>query len=44
MSLYASTEINQEIPSEYYGAVAEILVYVYKLNKKDGASNEKTIK
>ncbi|MBC6678324.1 flagellar biosynthesis protein FlhB [Zhenpiania hominis] len=43
-SLYASTEINQEIPSEYYGAVAEILVYVYKLNKKDGASNEKTIK
>lgn len=33
-SLYAETELNREIPSEYYGAVAEILVYVYKLNKK----------
>lgn len=32
--LYAETELNREIPSEYYGAVAEILVYVYKLNKK----------
>lgn len=32
--LYATTELEQEIPSEYYGAVAEILVYVYKLNKK----------
>ena len=42
--LYASTEVDREIPSEYYGAVAEILVYVYKLNKKDGAGNEKTIK
>lgn len=42
--LYASTEVNQEIPAEYYSAVAEILVYVYRLNKKDGAGNEKTIK
>lgn len=33
-SLYAETELNREIPAEYYGAVAEILVYVYKLNKK----------
>lgn len=32
-AIYASTEINQEIPPEYYGAIAEILVYVYKLNK-----------
>lgn len=32
--LYAKTDLNQEIPSEYYGAVAEVLVYVYKLNKK----------
>ncbi len=30
-SIHASTEINQEIPTELYGAVAEILVYVYKL-------------
>ncbi len=32
--IYASTEINREIPEEFYGAVAEILVYVYKLNNK----------
>ena len=32
--LYAQTELNQEIPAEFYGAVAEILVYVYKINKK----------
>ncbi len=32
--LYASTEINQEISQDYYGAVAEVLVYVYKLNNK----------
>lgn len=33
-ALYASSEIGQEIPQEYYGAVAEVLVYVYKMNKK----------
>ncbi len=32
--LYEKTELNQEIPQEYYGAVAEILVYIYKLNNK----------
>lgn len=32
--LYAGAELNREIPTEYYGAVAEILVYVYKMNKK----------
>ncbi len=32
--LYANTELEREIPQEYYGAVAEILVYVYKLNNK----------
>lgn len=32
--LYAQAELNREIPEEYYGAVAEILVYVYKMNKK----------
>lgn len=40
-AIFASTELNQEIPSEYYGAVAEVLVYVYKLNKKSGVNNEK---
>ncbi len=33
-AIYASTELNREIPAEYYGAVAEILVYVYRLNNK----------
>lgn len=32
--LYAQTELDREIPQEYYGAVAEVLVYVYKLNNK----------
>lgn len=34
-AIYASTQVNQEIPPEYYGVVAEILVYIYKLNKKE---------
>lgn len=32
--LYASTPLDCEIPAEYYGVVAEILVQVFKLNKK----------
>ena len=32
--LYTETQINQEIPADYYGAIAEILVYVYRLRKK----------
>ncbi|MBC5689353.1 flagellar biosynthesis protein FlhB [Mediterraneibacter sp. NSJ-55] len=32
--LYAAAEVGQEIPREYYGAVAEILVYVYRLKDK----------
>ncbi|MCC6094879.1 MAG: flagellar biosynthesis protein FlhB [Eubacterium sp.] len=28
--LYASCELNMEIPAEYYSAVAELLVYIYK--------------
>ncbi len=32
-SLYASVRLNQEIPPEFYGAVAEVLVYVFKLNE-----------
>ena len=30
--LYAGTELNQEIPPEFYGAVAEVLVYIFRLN------------
>lgn len=41
--IYATTELEREIPTEYYGAVAEVLVYVYKLNKKNGVGNEKII-
>lgn len=33
-AIYASTELNSEIPSEYYGTIAEILVYVYQLKNK----------
>ena len=32
--LYASTPLNSEIPAEYYGIVAEILVEIFRLNKK----------
>lgn len=34
-AIFDSTDINQEIPPEFYGTVAEILVYIYKLNKKE---------
>lgn len=32
--LYASTDLNQEIPPEFYTAVAEVLVHIIKLDKK----------
>lgn len=32
--LYSSTELGEEIPSEYYGLVAELLVEVYKINNR----------
>ena len=32
--IYATTKINQEISPDYYGVVAEILVEVYRMNKK----------
>lgn len=34
-ALYASTDLGQEIPPELYGAVAEVLVYLYQMNGKD---------
>lgn len=33
-AIFSTTELNQELPSNFYGAVAEILVHVYKLNHK----------
>jgi flagellar biosynthetic protein FlhB len=32
--IFASTQVGAQIPEEYYGMVAEILVYVYRLNNK----------
>lgn len=33
-AIYATTDLNQQLPKEFYGAVAEILVHVYRLNHK----------
>ena len=33
-ALYKSGELNREIPPELYGAVAEVLVYIFRLNEK----------
>jgi flagellar biosynthetic protein FlhB len=32
-ALYAKTELNKEIPPELYGAVAEVLVYIFHLDE-----------
>ena len=31
-ALYAGAQLNQEIPPEFYGAVAEVLVYIFRLS------------
>ena len=33
-ALYADGELNQEIPPELYNPVAEVLVYIFRLNEK----------
>ena len=33
-ALYAQADINGEIPMDFYGAIAEILVYVYRIKNK----------
>lgn len=33
-ALYAATEVNQVIPPEFYNAVAEVLVYLYRMDAK----------
>ena len=33
-ALYAQAEVNQEIPPELYAPVAEVLVYIFKLDNK----------
>ena len=42
-ALYEKSELNHEIPLEYYEPVAEILAWVYRINEKE-KSNEKHIK
>jgi len=39
-SIYRTTRVNQEVPSELYQAVAEVLAYVYKI-KRDRESRKK---
>lgn len=34
-AIYSTTELEREIPPEFYGTIAEILVYVYKLKNKE---------
>ena len=34
-ALYASCEVDREIPPEYYGAVAELLVYIYRQSHRE---------
>ena len=34
-ALYASCELDREIPGEFYGAVAEILVYIYRASHRE---------
>ena len=34
-ALYAEVDLDREIPSEFYNAVAEVLAYVYSLKEKD---------
>ena len=34
-ALYASCEVDHEIPAEFYGAVAEVLVYIYRAGGRE---------
>lgn len=36
MQLLEALDVDTEIPSDLYQAVAEVLVFVYRLNKKQG--------
>lgn len=38
-ALYDNTELDQEIPEEFYKAVAEVISYIFKLNKPRVAGN-----
>lgn len=34
-ALYASCDLDREIPAEFYGAVAEVLVYIYRAGNRE---------
>ncbi len=34
-ALYASCDVEREIPPEFYGAVAEVLVYIYRISHRE---------
>ena len=36
-AIYRTVEVGQEVPSQFYGAVAEILAYVYRLSGRKSA-------
>jgi flagellar biosynthetic protein FlhB len=42
-ALYASVELDEEIPMEHYQAVAEVIGYVMKLKGKRSGGNGQTI-
>ena len=33
-SIYRTTKVNQQVPSELYPAIAEVLAYVYKIKRE----------
>ncbi|MEP3301360.1 MAG: EscU/YscU/HrcU family type III secretion system export apparatus switch protein, partial [Roseibium sp.] len=35
-ALYASVEIDQEVPEEHFKAVAEVIGFVFKMRKRSG--------
>ena len=39
-ALYASCELDREIPAEFYGAIAELLVYIYKATNREDMFNK----
>lgn len=39
-SLYGKAELDREIPPEFYGAVADVLVYLYRVNQNEPPRNQ----
>jgi flagellar biosynthesis protein len=41
VQVLSQLNINQAIPEELYGAVAEVFAFIYRLDKKAGSSSDK---